>query len=164
MSVSQQTRPLRATAATGVLTAHAAARVLEPSASARLLARVFSHRADRALIDGADPSASPVLAARAARLGAARTRSELARALEALVRAAQGPQRRWWALSSPTSVLANSSELHALASLLDSGAPVYARGVAAVNQLLSDGTGPAYQGDATRLARAVGDARSALRA
>jgi hypothetical protein len=143
--------------------ARAASRVLEPAAGARLIARMLGGRLDRALIEGADPAGSARLAARASQLSSARSRRELAGAIDALVRAAQGPQRRWWALASPSSVLANSAELHALASLLDSDTPVYARGVALARELLRDGTGPAYRGDATRLARAVSDARAAMR-
>ena len=164
MSVSQQTPFTGHGVPAGLRGAATSGHLFEPSAPARLLSRAFSGRLDRALIDGADPAGSALLAARASELSAAPMRNELADALDGLVRAAQGPQRRWWALSSPASVLANSSELHSLASLLDSSTPVYARGVALVVQLLSDGTGPAYQGDATSLARALSDARTALRA
>jgi hypothetical protein len=162
MSVSQQETKTARPAVRKLGGADTAARLLEPRAFSRLSARVLSGRLDRALLDGADPATSPRLAARAAQLSSPGTRAALADALDGLVRAAQGPQRRWWALASPSSVRANSSELHALASLLDSRTPVYARGVAHVNQLLHDGSGPAYQGDATRLARALSDARAAL--
>jgi hypothetical protein len=162
MSVSQQTRAIATSAPVELRGAAAAGRLLEPNASARLLARVFAGRLDRALIDGADPASSPRLAARAAQLSSASTRRALADALDGLVRAAQRPQRRWWALSSPSSVLANSSQLHELASLLDGRGPVYARGVALVSELLHDGTGPVYQGRAGDLARALSDARTAL--
>jgi hypothetical protein len=135
-----------------------------PAALSRLLARSLARRLDGALIAGADPAGSALLAARAALLTTARTRGSLAASLHGLVRAAQGPQRRWWALGSRDAVLANASELDALAMLLASDTPLYARGLALLNQLLTDGTGPAYRGDATALSRALSDARAALSA
>jgi hypothetical protein len=134
------------------------------AAVSRVLARPLARRLDVALIAGADPSRSALLAARAALLTSARTRGSLADSLHGLVRAAQGPQRRWWALGSRATVLANASELDSLAMLLTSETPLYARGLALVNQLLTDGVGPAYHGDATALARALSDARIALMA
>jgi hypothetical protein len=117
---------------------------------------------DRALIDGADPAGSPRLAARAAVLGSRRSRTELAEGLERLVSQAQAPHRRWWALEAPDAVLANSSELHSLASLLHSDTPLYVRGVASLRELLADGRGPAYRGGGTALARALSDARAGM--
>jgi len=139
-----------------------AERVLEPRRSARLAARLRSTSLDRALIAGADPASSAQLAARAAVLTSRGSRVSIADSLERLVRAAQGPQRRWWSLSWPSSVLTNSSELHALASILHDHAPVYARGVAILNQLLTDGAGSGYAGDGEALARTLSDARLAL--
>jgi hypothetical protein len=135
-----------------------------PAALSRLLARSLGPRLDGALIAGADPAGSTLLAARAALLTSARMRGSLADSLHGLVRAAQGPQRRWWALGSRAAVLANASELDALAMLLASQTPLYARGLALLNELLTDSTGPAYRGDATALSRALSDARSALSA
>jgi hypothetical protein len=135
-----------------------------PAALSRLLARSLARRLDGALIAGADPAGSTLLATRAARLTSARMRGSLADSLHGLVRAAHGPQRRWWALGSRGAVLANASELDALAMLLASETPLYARGLALLNQLLADGTGPAYQGDAPALSRALSDARTALSA
>jgi hypothetical protein len=135
-----------------------------PAALSRLLARSLAPRLDGALIAGADPAGSTLLAARAALLTSARMRGSLADSLHSLVRAAQGPQRRWWALGSRDAVLANASELDALAMLLASQTPLYARGLALLNELLTDGTGPAYRGDATALSRALSDARTALSA
>ncbi len=128
----------------------------------RLAARVGAGPLDRALIAGADPAASRRLAARAARLSSNTTRIALADGLDGLVRAAAGPHRRWWALSRHEGVLANRDELHSLATLLRGTTPVYARGIALLNETLTDGTGPAYHGDATALARRLSDARAAL--
>lgn len=139
-------------------------RTAMPAAVSRLLAHSLARRLDGALIAGADPASSALLAARAAHLTSAQMRGSLADSLHGLVRAAQGPQRRWWALGSRGAVLANASELDALAMLLASQTPLYARGLALLNQLLTDGLGPAYRGDATALSRALSDARSALTA
>jgi hypothetical protein len=135
-----------------------------PAALSRLLARSLARRLDGALIAGADPASSALLAARAALLTSPRMRGSLADSLHGLVRAAQGPQRRWWALGSRAAVLTNASELDALAMLLASATPLYARGLALLSQLLTDGTGPAYRDDATALSRALSDARTALTA
>jgi hypothetical protein len=137
-------------------------RSLGPGPLARVAARMRSQSLDRALIAGADPSSSALLAARAAQLTSARSRALIAEGLERLLRAAQGPQRRWWAVSRRGHMLANASRLHELASLLASGTPLYARGIAMLNQLLTDGTGPAYLGEGERLTRWLDEARVAL--
>ena len=129
----------------------------------RLAARLRGGALDRALLAGADPSASPALAARASLLTSRRSRDEIARALDTLVRRAQGSQRRWWDLSQREAILENSSELRALATMLTRDRPLYAAGVAHLRQLLTDGTGPAYRGSASALARALYDSRAALR-
>ncbi len=135
---------------------------LGPGPLARVTARVRSQSLDRALIAGADPASSALLAARAAQLTSAHTRALIAEGLERLLRAAQGPQRRWWAVSRRGQLLANASRLHELAALLASGTPLYARGIAMLNQLLTDGTGPAYFGEGERLTRWLDEARAAL--
>jgi hypothetical protein len=134
-----------------------------PSRAARLIARLRHCSLDRALIAGADPASSPQLAARAARLASTRERTLLAEGVERLLRAAQGAQRRWSAVSRREPLLANSAELHELASLLRSSRPLYVRGIAIVQRLLSDGTGPAYFGSAERLQCELRDARAAMR-
>jgi hypothetical protein len=125
---------------------------------ARVAARLGGGALDRALLAGADPSASPALAARATLLTSRRSRDEIARGLDALVRRAQGPQRRWWDLSQREAILENSSELHALAMTLTRDRMVYAAGVARLRQLVTDGTGAAHSGSASALARALRDA------
>lgn len=137
-------------------------RSLGPSPLTRVTARMRSQSLDRALIAGADPSSSALLAARAAQLTSARTRALIAEGLERLLRAAQGPQRRWRAVSRRGQLLANASRLHELAALLAGGAPLYARGIAMLNQLLTDGTGPAYLGEGEHLACWLDEARAAL--
>jgi len=133
-----------------------------PSRRARIAARVRAASLDRALIAGADPAAGPALAARASLLTSRTRREQLAEGLERLVGAAQGRQRRWWDLAQREAVLVNSSEPRAAAMALRSARPLYAAGLARLNQLLADGTGPAYRGSASGLARALSDARAAL--
>lgn len=163
MSVSQKTEVLGA-ARPAAESRSPSIRTTMPAALSRLLARSLAPRLDGALINGANPADSTMLAARASLLTSARMRGSLADSLHNLVRAAQGPQRRWWALGSREAVLANASDLDALAMLLTSETPLYARGLALLNALLTDGTGPAYRGDAAALSRALSDARSALAA
>jgi hypothetical protein len=59
-------------------------------------------------------------------------------------------------------VLANADGLVALARLLDSDTPVYARGIALLQRTLADGTGPFYGPDARELERRLRAARAAL--
>jgi hypothetical protein len=136
--------------------------LLCPGAAVRLLARLRSRSLDGALIGGADPASSPQLAARAVMLGSRRHRRALGEGLARLVAIAQGAPRRWSPLESREAVLANSSELHALASMLHGDTPLYVRGLALLDQLLSDGAGPAYRGDVLALGSALSAVRSAL--
>jgi hypothetical protein len=135
---------------------------LSPGRAARLLARLRHYTLDRELIAGADPASSPQLAARAARLASTRERTLLAEGVERLLSTAQGPQRRWSAVSRREPLLANSAELRDLAGLLRSSTPLYARGIAIVHRLLTDGAGPAYFGSAECLQRELRDARTAM--
>jgi hypothetical protein len=119
-------------------------RALHPPLTARLAARLFARRLDRALIAGADPAGSPRLAARSVMLTSRCTRSELADGLDHLIAAAQLPPRRPLALRHHSSVLANSALLRELSAMLRDPSPLYASGIARVNTLLTDGTGPVY--------------------
>lgn len=138
-------------------------RALAPSLRARFAARARSGSLDRALIAGADPADAPQLAARAAMLTSRLSRTSIAEGLERLLAAAQGPasQRRMRPLRAP--VLASAGELRELAALLRGSSPLYARGIALLGQLLSDGTGPAYFGEGDVLARRLQEAREAMR-
>jgi hypothetical protein len=117
---------------------------------------------DRALIEGADPAATPQLTARVSQLTSRRSRDALAEGLERLLEGARGPRRRWWALSRCDALLANASEIRALAGLLRGGTPVYANGIAVVREMLGDAASPAYYGGGYELARRLALARSAL--
>jgi hypothetical protein len=137
------------------------ARTLDVGRLACLMARARSHSLDRALSAGADPATSPQLAARAAQLTSSGTRAAVADGLERLLNAARGPQRRWSALSHHRhQLLANAAGLQELATLLRGDTPLYARGIAILNQLLTDGTSAAYRGDDQALALQLGVARA----
>lgn len=118
--------------------------VLRPSRGARLAARVRAGTLDRKLIEGADPATSPQLAARAGQLTAPAMRAEIAAALQRLVASAEGGATRLQAPTARHAIKANGTELTALAELLRSGRPLYARGLAMLHELVVDGTGPAY--------------------
>ncbi len=161
MTISQR---LERAGSTGSRSARAplADRAARPGRLARLAARARAGSLDRALIAGADPARSPQLSARAALLTSPRTRTAIAGGLERLVEAARGPRGRWCAVSAGAPLLASAAELLELAELLRGRAPLYARGVAMLNELISDGTGPAYHGERDELARVLREARSAL--
>jgi hypothetical protein len=128
----------------------------------RLSARVRSGALDRALIAGADPAASMQLAARASYLTARPTRNALADALEARVRAAEEPVNIWRVASRRAPVRACARTFAELAVRLRAPEPLYAGGLAAVSELLSDGTGPLYGNDTAALAQALSRTVAAL--
>src|SRR5438552_2916153 len=68
-----------------------AERTICPGFTARLAARLRGNALDRALIAGADPSASPLLAARAGLLTTRQRRNLIAGAIERLVAATREP-------------------------------------------------------------------------
>jgi hypothetical protein len=137
-------------------------RTLGPGPIARLLARLHPGSLDAALIAGSDPATSRRLAARAATLTGLRYRAAIADGLGRLLEAADGAPRRASALRQGAHVVANASALRELVAVLRGPAPLYARGIAMVNRLLTDGTGPAYVGDRAALARRLLEARAAI--
>ncbi len=137
-------------------------RTLKPGRLARLLARARAYRLNEALIAGADPAASRQLAARALQLTSPRSRESLASGLDTLLWSAQAPAPRWRVRPRRDSVCANAAALGELASLLGSTSPLYVRGLALLDRLLIDGTGPAYHGDAEELARGLEECRAAM--
>ena len=140
-----------------------AERLLGPSAAVRIAARLRRSALDRALTDGADPAASRLIAARAAQLASASIRARIADGLERLAPSANRPRSRARILPSGAATLGNRSELLELAGLLRGDRPLYARGVAMLEVILTDGAGPAYtdlRGEA--LARQLQIARARL--
>jgi hypothetical protein len=121
-----------------------ATRLLGPSAAVRVAARLRWGMLDRALTDGADPAASPLIAARTAQLGSTSTRTRIADGLERLALSADNPRGRVRILPSRKAILSNRPELLELAAMLRRDRPLYARGVAMLNVILTDATGPAY--------------------
>jgi hypothetical protein len=130
---------------------------------ARVRARVRSSALDRALIEGTDPASSSALAARAAWLTARHTRAEIAARLERLARISDGDAGLWRVAPKHRAVTENEQELLALAATLRGPDPLYARGLAMLRRLTTDGAGPMYT-DATgvELAATLSDARAAM--
>jgi hypothetical protein len=137
-------------------------RPARPSRLAGLLARVNGGALDRELIAGADPASSARLEARSERLTAPASRALIADGLERLREAGDSPQRRWTAVGRGDAIRANSRRLDDLAELLRGDVPLGARGVAVLSELLSDGTGVAYQGRHQELAERLNEAHAAL--
>jgi hypothetical protein len=121
-----------------------ATRLLRPSAAVRIAARLRRGALDRGLGDGAEPDASVLTAARAAQLSSASARTRIADGLERLARSAERPRSRARILPSRAAMLANRSALLEIADTLRRDRPLYARGVAMLELILTDGAGPAY--------------------
>lgn len=118
--------------------------LFEPRLFTRVLARGRRLGLDRALAEGADPTSSPLLAARAAQLVGRANRARLAASLEHLAVVAEGPPTRFGVMPRRHAVQANRSTLLELAATLRKGGLLYARGIAILELVLIDGTGPAY--------------------
>jgi len=141
---------------------HSTDRLLAPAAGVRLIARLRHSKLDRALSCGADPAASPLIAARATQLSRPRIRNQIAGGLERLARGPDQPGARARILPSDAAARANRPELLELARLLRGDRPLYARGIAMLEVALTDGAGPVYTdthgevlGRQLRLARAA---------
>jgi hypothetical protein len=143
--------------------ARRAERALRPPLGARVAARLLATRLDSALIAGADPASSPLLSARAATLTSRCTRAELADGLDLILASAQQPPSSHRVRPRHSSVLANAPLLRELALTLRGPEPLYARGIAMVHQLLTDGSGPMYTSrDGSALERELRRARAAV--
>jgi hypothetical protein len=119
--------------------------LFQPRLITRMRARGGRLELDHALAKGVDPSSSPLLAARAAQLARSRTRIRLAEALERLVLTADAHRGPFRVAPRRAAVSANRQALFDLASRLRKGGPLYARGIAILELVLIDGTGPAYR-------------------
>jgi hypothetical protein len=120
------------------------AQLFEPRLVVRLRARVHRLRLDRALAAGEDPSASPLLAARAAQLVDPGTRQRIASCLEQFALTIDAPRGRLRALPLRVAVRPNQQALFDLARMLGHDGTYYAHGIAMLELVLSDGMGPAY--------------------
>jgi hypothetical protein len=140
-----------------------AARLLAPGRWTRLLAYSRHVALDRAIASGADLAASPLLAARAAQLTRACTRNEVAASLERVAALADGPYPRFRVVPRRAVVRQNRDELIELAMILRGDGPAYARGVALLERVVTDGAGPAYaDGNGELLAAQLRHARERL--
>ena len=122
----------------------AGSEVLTPSPAARFAALTRGATLDRALILGADPSASPSLAARAQRLTSRRYRRDLAGGVERALDSREETGLHSRVRPAAAAIRACRAQLRAVADLLAGDTPVYAPGVARVRALLRDGAGPLY--------------------
>jgi len=132
-----------------------------------LRVRVFASRRslDEALADGASPLWNPALALRARQLVSRGSRQQLATSLERLVsEAKRSVSPRALAVPLPRrEILEAQTCLFSIAACLRDERPVYARGVALLSRLLSEGSGPAYNPHAGgSLRHAVGAIAAAL--
>ena len=128
------------------------------------MARLQAHALDRELARGVAPESGGALTLRARRLIGPPARETLARQLRRVVSDARGGHV-WLsrvAVRRPA-VLDTAEELDVLADRLAAPGPVDVRGVAQVQLLLTDGTGPLYfRGAAEELRARVADALSRL--
>jgi len=131
----------------------------------RLLARIRGPVLDRALSNGADPASSAQLEARAAQLAARPAREELADRIERLVEMACKPPRRPRIELNRAAIRGNADAMRRIAAHLHGPAPVYVRGVATLQRLLTDGTGPVFDAEvpSASLARTLEHASATLR-
>jgi hypothetical protein len=126
----------------------------------RIMARCLATRLDRELARGARPETNVGLAARAVQLTSMRCRRELAESLQRILAAVLPVSSRGGTMAADSStrvvrqphvpirrdrISRSASELEELAARLARPGPVPARGVAMVNQLLTDGGGPLYR-------------------
>ncbi len=139
----------------------AAERLFNPTRLDRIAARIRASALDRALADGADPSGSPRLAARAAVLASGEGRAQIAENLERLLAAADHPRGAWTVRPDRAAVATNRQAIRDLVELLRANVPVYVCGLASLQRLLRDGSGSVYVGDAERLRANLERARAA---
>jgi hypothetical protein len=136
-------------------TVHSSVVVKYPTRRSRLRARLYAHRIDLELANGASPDATVVRALRAQALARPEVRLRLADSLERLL--ITPPRSAFTTGESDLRrrVLAASAELRDLIRCLRTNGPASAQGVAKVQVLLTDGTGPLYRnrGDLSRALR-----------
>jgi hypothetical protein len=133
-----------------------------PAARDRLLARLRAASLDRELRAGVDPASCPLLAARASTLTSPCSRAALADGLERWFSAARGATSRSRVLPPRDLAAATEPEVRAIVAELRGSAPLYARGLAQLAGLLSDGTGPAYVGEPETLGGLLRETRAAI--
>jgi hypothetical protein len=113
----------------------------------RIVARLLASWIDRDLAAGAASWSTVAHAARAVQLTGTRSRRSLARSLEQLVERAEEPPGPFRGAAIPpcrAQVRHALPALLTLAARLRGGAPIDARGIAQLRQLLCNGSGPCY--------------------
>lgn len=112
----------------------------------RVQARLRGRSLDRALSNGEDPASSPVLTRRAAWLTSTKNRHALARSIRRLLDPPSGRRAGLSAAVPPhRGELAGARmPLARVAALLEIDEPIYARGVARLQLLLSEGGSALY--------------------
>jgi hypothetical protein len=134
----------------------------QPRLAVRLAARLRWFSLDERLIAGEDPSGAQLLGAHAARLTSPRSREAVAAGLAALLRAAEQPARMSRVSPNRSAVLANRQALEDLGRHLESNAAVYAPGVARLERLIADSSGPAFVGSIKALEAELASAAAEL--
>lgn len=131
-----------------VLVQDADTRLVARSATTRerITARVVAGRLDRALALGAAPESSPLLGVRAQTLAREGYRADLARSLQASVDEAFGGYRPRICMApvQRAAVRSTAPLLRELVDRLLAPGAIPVRGIALVQLLLTDGTGPLY--------------------
>ena len=135
-----------------------------PSLAARLQARLFASRLNREVEAGAVVVPGTPLAVHVARLTSVQQRQALARGLCRAVDATDSPRQ---GVSVPFPIHSGRvagcrSEIDQITSLLESPRPVRPRGMARLWTLLTDGTGPLYDGGSGSLAAELRAVMAAL--
>jgi hypothetical protein len=112
----------------------------------RLLTRTLGASLDRQLAAGRTPESSPLLAARAQRIVAIRSRQQMARNWESLLRAARRAHGTHYPALPISSdwIIAAEPAVRELVQRMTAPLPVAARGVAMAGVLLTDAIGPVY--------------------
>ena len=114
----------------------------------RVRCSLLADRLDRWLADGIEPETDVLLALRAQQLACPATRTDLARTVGRLLRAADEPEHAFTRAPSIAvleRVRVAAPELRSLVDHLLAPVPVSARGVALVRLLLRDGSGPLFR-------------------
>jgi hypothetical protein len=127
----------------------------EPGWASRVVAGVRWFSLDRRLVAGEDPAGSTLLAAQTARLTEPRRRELLSAAVSGLLLAAAEPPRASRVPLSREALLRNEATLRELAGRVDSRETVYARGLARLELMLGDASGPVFHGTASELAAEI---------
>ena len=120
------------------------ARLFGSNRAVSMVAHARRGKLDRALTETANPPASRLVAARAAQLSRASTRSLIADGLERMARSPDGPPSRFRIEPSRPAIFHSRSELLKIADTLRGDHALSVAGIAMLDIILTDGTGPAY--------------------